>query len=124
MTFNLGFLRAQVRLYDLRLPRLHASNREWAAKGAAVVRWVLPTPRQVVAFAGLGLVALVELIEWPVAVAIGLSNVVMNPAGEPDKDRQRQPSPESPGVSPASVQEPLTKAMEPSGAKAPTSIRK
>lgn len=104
VTLNLGFLRTQVRVYDLRLPRVQAPSRAQAAKAVAAVRSALPTPRQAVVFAGLGLAALVELIEWPVAVAIGLGSAVLNPGEHEQKENEQRRS--ETGPAPADGQPP------------------
>ncbi|QFZ21701.1 hypothetical protein [Saccharothrix syringae] len=51
-------------------------------------------PSQVLYFAGLGLLALFELVEWPVALAIGAGTLVAGRAARRGAVRRDEPVPE------------------------------
>jgi hypothetical protein len=64
-TLNLPFVTAQFRRPDLHLPDVGA------AAGAAAAKARSLSPAELAYYAGLGVLAVVELIEWPVALAVG-----------------------------------------------------
>jgi hypothetical protein len=64
-TLNLPFVTAQFRKPDLHLPDVGA------AAGAAAAKARSLSPAELAYYAGLGVLAVVELIEWPVALAVG-----------------------------------------------------
>jgi hypothetical protein len=70
-TLNLPFMTAQFRAPDLRGRR--SGELGGAARGA---RSLLPSPKAVLYFGGLAAVAALEIIEWPVAVAIGVGTAL------------------------------------------------
>jgi hypothetical protein len=72
-TVNLPFVTAQFRLPDVEVPRVSGREVMYAANAA---RSYLPAPPRLAYFAGLGLAAAFEVIEWPVAVAIGAGTVI------------------------------------------------
>ena len=74
-TVNLPFVTAQFRLPELPVDRLRAMSPELghAARGAASF---LPPPERLAYYAGLGALAAFQVIEWPVAVAIGAGTAV------------------------------------------------
>jgi hypothetical protein len=69
-TLNLPFVTAQFRRPDLHLPRLGRPD-VGAAAGAAAAKARSLSPAELAYYAGLGLLTVVELIEWPVALAVG-----------------------------------------------------
>jgi hypothetical protein len=69
-TLNLPFVTAQFRRPDLHLPRLGRPD-VGAAAGAATAKARSLSPAELAYYAGLGLLTVVELIEWPVALVVG-----------------------------------------------------
>jgi len=97
-TVNLPFVSAEFRVPEVSLPRVslprvgvpHVSvprvnvprpSRQEVTQLAAVGVSYLPSPERLVYYAGLGALAVVGMIEWPVAVAIGAGTVVAQRAG-------------------------------------------
>jgi hypothetical protein len=77
-TVNLPFVTAQFRVPNVPMPSVpipSVSARDvlFAANAA---KSYLPSPPRLAYYAGLGLAAAFEVIEWPVAVAIGAGTVV------------------------------------------------
>jgi hypothetical protein len=75
-TLNLPFVTAQFRkpdlhLPDLHLPRLGGRPDVGAVAGAAAAKARSLSPAELAYYAGLGLLAVVEVIEWPVALVVG-----------------------------------------------------
>jgi len=70
-TVNMPFVTAQFRAPDLHLPKP-------PEMGAALrrARTFLPSPQQALYYGGLGLMAAFELVEWPVAAAIGVGTAL------------------------------------------------
>ncbi|NIH81445.1 hypothetical protein [Amycolatopsis viridis] len=100
-TVNLPFVKAEFRAPDLRLPKPRVPDRDEVTAALGAARSFLPPPRQLAYWGGLGVLAAVELIEWPVAVAIGVGTAVASrargaeprppaaqPAGEPGQAQQ------------------------------------
>lgn len=79
-TVNLPFVKAQFRAPEMHLPPPHLGRAELSA-AAHTVRSLLPPPRQALYYAGLAVFAAVEVIEWPVAAAIGVGAAVMSRSG-------------------------------------------
>ncbi|WP_229874086.1 hypothetical protein [Amycolatopsis deserti] len=85
---DLPFVHAEFRAPDLHLPRVPTPrvpmpNRGELTSALDTVRSFLPPPRQLAYYGALGVLAAVELIEWPVAVAIGLGTAVAGRGGQP-----------------------------------------
>jgi hypothetical protein len=72
-TVNLPFVTAQFRVPEVHMPPVSARDVAVAANAA---RAYLPPPPRLAYYAGLGLAAALEVIEWPVAVAIGAGTVI------------------------------------------------
>jgi hypothetical protein len=94
-TVNLPFVTAQFRLPELPVDRLRAMSPELGqvARGAASF---LPPPERLAYYTGLGALAAFQVIEWPVAVAIGAGTAVAgrsrgSGADWAGSDAQRQP---------------------------------
>jgi hypothetical protein len=69
-TLNLPFVTAQFRKPELHLPRLGRPD-VGAAAGTAAAKARSLSPAELAYYAGLGLLAVVEVIEWPVALVVG-----------------------------------------------------
>lgn len=80
---NLPFMKAQFRAPEMHLPQLQAPHvgRAELSAAAHTARSLLPPPRQALYYAGLAVLAAVEVIEWPVAAAIGVGTAVMSRGG-------------------------------------------
>jgi hypothetical protein len=69
----LPFVTVQFRAPDLHLPKPRQPEIGAALKRA---RTFLPSPQQALYYGGLGLMAAFELVEWPVAAAIGVGTAL------------------------------------------------
>jgi hypothetical protein len=72
-TVNLPFVTAQFHAPDLHLPKPRQPEMGAALQRA---RNFLPSPQQALYYGGLGLMAALELVEWPVAAAIGVGTAL------------------------------------------------
>ena len=83
----------------VRPPHLPRVGRRELAGAAGVLRSLLPPPEEALLFAGLGVLTLVELIEWPVAVAVAAGTVVaQRTAGRRADTRLFLPTPADPAA--------------------------
>jgi hypothetical protein len=71
---NLPFVTAQFRRPEMHVPRLPVRQEVGAA--ANVAQSFLPPPERLVYYAGLGALAALEVVEWPVAVAIAAGTAI------------------------------------------------
>lgn len=71
-TVNLPFVTAEFHRPDVQLP-----GREDFASAAETVRSQLPTPKQALFYGGLAAGTALSLLEWPVALAIGVGTAVV-----------------------------------------------
>ena len=103
-TLTLPYVTAQVRIPELPVERLRAMSLEvgQVARGAASF---LPPPQRLAYYAGLGALAAFQVIEWPVAVAIGAGTAVAartrgsgldRPSVGPQAQPRTLPTPEPP----------------------------
>jgi hypothetical protein len=79
-TVNLPFVTAQFRAPQLHMPHVHMPSppgRAEVAAAAQTARSFLPPPREAVYYGGLTLLAAFEVIEWPVAAAVGIGTALM-----------------------------------------------
>jgi hypothetical protein len=83
---NLPFVTAQFRKPDLHLPRL---GRRKTGTGAVAAKARSLSAAEIAYFAGLGLLAAVELIEWPVALAVGAGTALARSGHDGGRDRGR-----------------------------------
>jgi len=90
-TVNLPFVTATFRRPDIHLPQIRVPNRQQALSAAQAVQSYLPSPRQAAYFGGLAALAAFEVLEWPVALAIGAGTALMG---------RSQPQPPSRPTSP------------------------
>jgi hypothetical protein len=77
-TLNLPFVTAEFRRPDLHLPGRRDVG---AAADAVAARARSLSPAELAYYAGLGVLAAVELIEWPVAVAVGAGTALARRSG-------------------------------------------
>jgi len=83
-TVNLPFVTAEFRAPQLHMPHVpapHVGKHEVVA-AAQTARSYLPEPRQALYYGGLALLAAVEVLEWPVAAAIGVGTALAGRARE------------------------------------------
>lgn len=75
-TVNLPFLTAEFRAPEIRLPSIAIPDRGDLTDAVSALRARLPSPGQAAYYAGLGVLGVLELVEWPVALAIGVGTVI------------------------------------------------
>lgn len=127
-TVDLPFVHAEFRAPDLHLPRVptprvampnlpNLPNRAEFTSALGVVRSFLPPPRQLAYFGALGVLAAVELIEWPVAVAIGVGTAIAGRAGQRGGGASTEPvkalEQAKPPATPAETAKPVAQAGPP-----------
>lgn len=94
-TVNLPFVTARFRMPEFRLPGVTGGDMTAAAHTA---RSFLPPPRQMLYYGGLALMAVFDVIEWPVAAAIGIGAAVIGrgetetPAPRPRQSPEAHPA--------------------------------
>jgi hypothetical protein len=83
-----------IRMRAVRDPAVRAvqASRREVAHAGRVVGSHLPPPERVAYYAGLGFLAVVGLIEWPVAAAIGAGTVIAQRAGRRRVARAERPT--------------------------------
>jgi hypothetical protein len=87
-TLTLPFVTLQFRRPDLHLPRFGQREAGEAAGAVAATARSL-SPAELAYYAGLGLLAVVELIEWPVALAVGVGTALARSGGDGGRDRRQ-----------------------------------
>jgi hypothetical protein len=82
-TVHLPFVTAEFRAPDLHLPSVpvHMPDRSDLSGAVSSIRSRLPSPEQAVYYVGLGLLGALEIIEWPVAVAIAVGTAIARRPG-------------------------------------------
>lgn len=77
-TVHLPFVTAEFRAPDIHLPSLpvRMPGRSDLTDAVSAIRSRLPSPKQTAYYAGLGLLGVLEIIEWPVAIAIGVGTAI------------------------------------------------
>lgn len=75
-TVNLPFVTAEFRVPDIHLPKPHVPSRGEVSGAMNVAKSSLPKPERLAFYTGLGVLAVVGAIEWPVAAAIGVGTVI------------------------------------------------
>ena len=76
-TVNLPFVTATFRRPELQLPQVRVPSMQEVSSAAKAVQSYLPSGRQVVYFGGLAAMTAFQIIEWPVALAIGAGAALM-----------------------------------------------
>lgn len=101
-TVNLPFVTAEFRAPEIHVPSVRAPERSDLTGAASAIRSYLPSPAQAAYYAGLGALGVLELVEWPVVLAIGVGTaLVQRQAGSRQAERQagRQAEPAEPAES-------------------------
>ena len=77
-TIRLPFVTVEFRAPDIHLPSVPMSipDRHDLSGAVSSIRSRLPSPEQAAYYVGLGLLGVLEIIEWPVAVAIGVGTAI------------------------------------------------
>ncbi|MEU7450659.1 hypothetical protein [Streptosporangium roseum] len=112
-TLNLPMMTVQFRPPRLHLPHLPHVNRQEAGHAVDVARSLLPPPERLIYYGGLGALAVVGAIEWPVAAAIGVGTLVAQRA-------RAERRPESPAFQPAAPSDRTPTAARPTTARTAT----
>jgi hypothetical protein len=93
-TLNLPFVTAHWRLPELHMP---AIGRQEVAGAVKTARSYLPPPAHLVYYSGLGLLAVFEVVAWPVAMAVAAGMIVTHRViqqnEEHEKSKQEHPTP-------------------------------
>ncbi|OPG10188.1 hypothetical protein [Microbispora sp. GKU 823] len=124
LDLNLPFLRVQLRAPEMHLPHVgmpHISGQD-VGHAVDVARTFLPPPERIMYYGGLGALAALGILEWPVAAAIGAGTMIAqrargreqrwSPFGGPQRET-RGPATPTPGTTPAgagAMQEPAAPA--------------
>lgn len=97
-TVNLPFVTAEFRAPEIHLPSipLRAPDRSDLTGAVSAIRARLPAPGRVVYYAGLGVLGVLELIEWPVVLAIGVGTAIAQHGSgsqrdEPERHGRNEP---------------------------------
>lgn len=77
-TLNLPFVHIQVRPPELHLPHIELPqvSRRDVEQAVDIARSFLPPPERLAYYGGLGVLAALGVIEWPVAAAIGAGTMI------------------------------------------------
>lgn len=76
-TVDLPFVTATFRMPEMTLPQVRMPNRQDVDDAVQTAQPYLPSPRQAAYYGGLAALATIQLIEWPVALAIGAGTAVV-----------------------------------------------
>ena len=122
-TVNLPFVKAQFRAPEMHLPQLRAPHigRAELSAAAHTGRSLLPPPRQALYYAGLAVLAAVEVIDWPVAAAIGVGTAVMGRRGEQHRQEATRKEKAADASAPAATPGGTATEATPAAAAPPTS---
>ncbi|MEV6904003.1 hypothetical protein [Amycolatopsis sp. NPDC051372] len=97
---------------DVRMPRVPKQARHEMSAALDTARSFLPPPRQLVYYGALGVLTAVELIEWPVAIAIGVGTAV---AGRGRESRAAEPGARTAPVKPVEKRRAPQDRVRPAG---------
>ncbi len=81
VTVALPFVTATFRRPEINLPRVRIPNRQEMQFAAHTAQSHLPPPQQALYYGALAALAAFEIIEWPVALAIGAGTALMRRSG-------------------------------------------
>ncbi|MBO4273318.1 hypothetical protein [Microbispora triticiradicis] len=110
LDLDLPFMRLQLRAPEMHLPHVgmpHISGRE-VGHAMDVARTFLPPPERIMYYGGLGALAVLGILEWPVAAAIGAGTMIAqrarsreqrwSPLGGPQQKDSRGTAAPTPGM--------------------------
>jgi hypothetical protein len=86
-TVTLPFVTATFRAPEMTLPPVRVPNRQDVDAAVQAVQPYLPSPQQAAYYGALAALATVELIEWPVALAIGAGSALVQRAQQGGQQR-------------------------------------
>jgi hypothetical protein len=93
-TVNLPFVTATFHKPEtLHLPQIRVPDRQQVLSAAQAVQSYLPSPEQAAYFGGLAALAAFEVLEWPVALAIGAGTALMGRFGQRQPQSVHRPEP-------------------------------
>ncbi|WP_182902218.1 hypothetical protein [Microbispora sp. H10830] len=120
LDLNLPFLRLQLRAPEMHLPHVgmpHISGRD-VGHAMDVARTFLPPPERIMYYGGLGALAALGILEWPVAAAIGAGTMIAqrargreqrwSPLGGAQRETRGAPTPGTAATGAGAMQEPAT----------------
>ncbi|MEU8171300.1 hypothetical protein AB0C14_00350 [Microbispora hainanensis] len=129
LDLNLPFMRVQFRAPEMHLPHVgmpHISGRD-VGHAMDVARTFLPPPERIMYYGGLGALAALGILEWPVAAAIGAGTMIAqrargreqrwSPFGGAQKETRGRttPTPRAAATGTGAMQEPATPAGRTTG---------
>ncbi|GAA1008199.1 hypothetical protein GCM10009556_021800 [Acrocarpospora pleiomorpha] len=77
LELNLPMVSLQVHRPHMHVPHMDTS---WAARAMRTTRSAMPPPEQLVYYGGLGVLAVLGAVEWPIAAAIGVGTMIASRA--------------------------------------------
>jgi len=89
-TLNLPFATVQWRLPEFRMPTISRHELEAAVN---TVRSALPPPTQLAYYTGLGLLAVFEVVEWPVVVVAAAGTILVQRAIRQHEEHEKEGHP-------------------------------
>ena len=92
-TVNLPFVTATFHKPEMYLPPIRVPSRQQVLSAAQAVQPYLPSPGQAAYFGGLAALAAFEVLEWPVALAIGAGTALMGRSGQRQPQSVHRPEP-------------------------------
>jgi hypothetical protein len=84
-----------------RMPRMISNRGQEMNRAVETVKTFLPPAERIAYYSGLGLLAALGLVEWPVAVAIGAGTVLATRAGAQQAQRAQQIQQAQPAAAPS-----------------------
>lgn len=110
LDLNLPFMRLQLRAPEMHLPHVgmpHISGRD-VGHAMEVARTFLPPPERIMYYGGLGALAALGILDWPVAAAIGAGTMIAqrakareqrwSPLAAPQKETRGATTPRTPAT--------------------------
>ncbi|MEU7695693.1 hypothetical protein OHB01_30735 [Microbispora hainanensis] len=132
LNLNLPFMRVQFRAPEMHLPHVgmpHISGRD-VGHAMDVARTFLPPPERIMYYGGLGALAALGILEWPVAAAIGAGTMIAqrargreqrwSPFGTAQKETRGRTTPRTAATGAGAMPEPATPAARTAGRRSTT----
>ncbi|HEY0486701.1 MAG TPA: hypothetical protein VGD72_10675 [Mycobacteriales bacterium] len=85
-TVHLPYVTAIVEIPRMGRPRLPHVGRREVAEAAGAATSFLPPPRRLLFYGGLGALAALEVIDWPVAAVVAAGTYIARGGGQPDHE--------------------------------------
>ncbi|GAB3132189.1 hypothetical protein [Microbispora hainanensis] len=132
LDLNLPFMRIQFRPPEMHLPHVgmpHISGRD-VGQAMDVARTFLPPPERIMYYGGLGALAALGILEWPVAAAIGAGTMIAqrargreqrwSPFGGAQKETPGRTTPRTAATGAGATQEPAAPTGRTTGRRSTT----